>query len=497
MLLYKQNIYYLLVFLFLGVGFQAFSQDSTISVRKKMRYLKKIERKNDRYVKQQERKTHRLLSKLSRKEKALLNDNDSVKLDSSLVKGNFSHIQGRLLDNTNNPDQILANGSQAALLQKNMSINTMPGNLNSDIKDYLKQQFITSSFLIDTNCIKCEKLKKESKKAKENIAKTSRKLERIKSAEADIKKHQETLKNYGIRTPELAGKIKEINKDCYYYMQGMNGFKDIYTNPAKGIENSLLKNLSLNKDFKIFQGQMSTIPLSTSSLNTSVLTGNAMPDMTGYQTKAQVQAMLPQNASGITPDAKLQLISNMQNGLNKFTELRDEKPDLSMLKDKPDFKVNPFKGLPLRKRFIPGITFQPQIKKLNEPFIIDMGLTLGFKLSDRLMPMIGASTKVGFGKDIHNIALSYQGVVVRAGFDTKLFYGFSIQGWYEATWKPLPDKFTETPSLHYPQPSLIAGICNTYKISKKVNGTLMIGYDFFYNKHIPYTSPWVIRMGWQ
>jgi hypothetical protein len=112
--------------------------------------------------------------------------------------------------------------------------------------------------------------------------------------------------------------------------------------------------------------------------------------------------------------------------------------------------------------------------------------------------MVGVTTKTGFGKDIHHLAFSYEGMVVKAGLDTKLCYGFSFQGWYEATWKPYPAYLSvDGHSVNYPQPSLIAGICNTYKISKKVNGTFMIGYDFFYNKHTPYTSPWVIRLGWQ
>jgi hypothetical protein len=478
--------------LLLLIGFTGLAQQSG-SERKKIRYLKKIERKNDRYVKQQEKKTHKLLANLSAREKAIYETLDSTKQDSSFVKNSFSKIEERFAKEDITPEAAFTKLSQPISVDKSISINNIPENLSGDIKDYLKQQITTSAFLADTNCTTCKKLKEQTAKAKQNIAKTSEKLDRLKSVQEDIKKHQETLKNYGVNTPELAGKLKGIDKSCYYYTQGMNGFKDLYTNPAKGIESSMLKKLSFNKDFKLFQTQFTALPFSTSALS-----GNAMPDMTGYQTKAQVQAMLPQNAQGISADAKAQLINNMQSSLTKFTELRDEKPDLSMLKDKPNFKVNPFKGIPLRKRLVPGFTFQPQIKKMNEPFIIDLGATLGFKLTERLTPMIGVSTKTGFGKDIHHLAFSYEGMVVKAGLDTKLCYGFSFQGWYEATWKPYPAYLSaEDRSVNYPQPSLIAGICNTYKISKKVSGTFMIGYDFFYNKHTPYTSPWVIRMGWQ
>ncbi len=472
---------------------QSFSQQSSVSERKKIRYLRKIEKKNDRYIKQQEKKTQRLLSNLSEKEKALYNRIDSTKLDSSLIKNSFSKIADRFADADINPETALPILSQPVSIEKSVSINNIPENLSADIKDYLKQQITTATFLADTNCTTCKKLKEQTAKAMQNMSKTTAKLDRLKSIQDDVKKHQETLKNYGVNNPQFADKLKGIDKSCYYYTQGQNGFKDLFTNPAKGIESSMLKNLSFNKDFKIFQTQFSALPFSTAALS-----GNAMPDMTGYQTKAQVQAMLPQNAPGISADAKAQLMNNMQSSLMKFTELRDEKPELSMLKDKPKFKVNPFKGMPLRKRLVPGFTLQPQVKRLNEPFIIDLGATLGFKLTERLTPMIGVTTKTGFGKDVHQLAFTYEGIVVKAGLDTKLCYGFSLQGWYEATWRPYPAYLAaESRKVNYPQPSLIAGLCNTYTISKKVKGTFMIGYDFFYSRHTPVTSPWVIRMGWQ
>ena len=481
--------FFFFCFLFLLLLPDTYGQQS-ISNKQKMRYLKKTERKNDRYIKLQEKKTYQLLSKLSRKEQALYKEIDFTTTDSSLMENSFSKIEEKLQDKK--PEEFLQKVSTPVSIGTSFSTTTISENLSSDVRDYLKQQLSVTSFFSDSTCSDCEKLKSQTRKAKENISKTSEKLERLKSIQADIKKHQETLKNYGVQTPELAGKLKDIDKNCYYFTQGMNGFKDLYTNPAKGIENSLLKKLSFSKDFKLFETQFNSIPIS----GISALPGSTS-DMSAYQTKAQVQAMLPQNAPGIDAETKAALLSNMQNSLTRFNELKNEQPDISLLKDKPTFKINPYKGLPLRQRLVPGFTFQPQIKQLNQPITIDLGATLGFKLTERLTPLIGASAKTGWGKDIRHLAFTYQGIVAKAGIDTKLMYGFSFQTWYEATWKPQPDLLLEDRNPNYPEPSFIAGICNTYQISKKVKGILMIGYDFFYNKHTPYTSPWVIRMGWQ
>ena len=483
---------YKLFFLFLmAMATTVFAQPAALSERKKVRYLKKIEKKNNRYIIQQEKKTDKLLTRLTAKETALHKGSDSTRLDSTLIKNSFSKIKKKLTTATAaNPEEILTKIAQPINIDHPVSFNLIPENADGEIKDYLKQQIITTEFLNDSTCQKCKKLKKQTAKVKQNISKTAAKLERLKIIETDIEKHQETLKKYGVNTPALKSKLKEIEKNCFYYKQGTGGFKKLYTNPAKGIENKLLKNLSFNKNFTAFQSKFN-------SLQIPALSGTGIPDLSGYQTKAQVQAMLPQNAPGIGANAKTQLINNMQNSLTKFTELRNEKPDLSMFKDKPTFKINPYKGLPLRQRLAPSFTFQPQIKTQHEPITINLGATLGFKLTERLTPMIGAFTKVGLGKDIHHLLFSYEGIGLRSGMDVKLFYGFSFQAWYEAMWKPYNYLVQVDHAVNYPKPSFITGICNTYQISKKVKGTFMIGYDFFYNKHTPYTSPWVIRMGWQ
>ena len=489
---------FVLISLFLFIN-SAFGQSSSaVSERKKIRYLKKIERKNERYVKKQEKKTQKLLASLSKKEKNLYKEMDSLHVDSSVFKNGFSKIEDRFQKELDaDPDKRLTKASQSLSLNVPVSTTRIAENLSGDVKDYLKQQITTASFLADSTCASCAKLRKKSAKAKASISRASSKLERLKGVQDDIKKHQETLKNYGVTTPALSDKLKGIDKSCYYYTQGMNGFQDLYTNPSKGIESSLLKNLSFNKDFKLFNTQLTTSQLPFSASSLSSLSGGT-PDMSGYQTKAQVQAMLPQNAQGVSADGKAELISNMQKGLEAFNELRDTKPELPRFKDKPTFKTNPYKGLPFRMRLVPAFTFQPETKTAKTPIIINVGATLGFKLSRRFTPMLGASTKIGLGEDIRHLSFSYQGIVAKAGVDTKLCYGFSFQCWYEETWRPYPAYIVnEDKSVNQPQPSLIAGICNTYKISKKVKGTFMIGYDFFYNKHIPTTSPWVIRMGWQ
>jgi hypothetical protein len=131
--MFKYHKYKLLTFcLFSIISLISFSQE-VISERRKVRYLKKIERKNDRYVKQQEKKTHKLLANLSAKEKALYEGIDSTKVDSALVENSFSKIEDRFAKEDITPEATLAKLSQPVSIDKSISINNIPENLSGDI----------------------------------------------------------------------------------------------------------------------------------------------------------------------------------------------------------------------------------------------------------------------------------------------------------------------------------------------------------------------------
>jgi hypothetical protein len=480
------KIFILLCFLVIIPAPIVRAQDTTHTESKKVRYLRKLEKKNERYVKVQEKKTRKLLASLSAKEKKLLHSADSLPMDSTIRKGSFSTIGDQFGKDYSAYSQKI-NAAQAPVLR----LNTIPANMNAGVQNYLKRQVTTSAFLNDTTCKTCGKLKKEEAKAQQNLSKTSQKLEYIQGVQDQIKKRQETLQGYFGPMPQYASQLQGIGKSCFYFNQGMSGFSSIFTSPAAGVENSMMQSLSFNKSYATFAENLKTSQIP--GLDASSFTS---PDLKGYQTRVQVQALLPQNTPGITAEQKSTLISNMQTSLSKFQSLRDKNPSIACLKDKPNFKPNPYKSLPLRQRITFGKDFQMHPRSKYYPVTADIGINLGFKLTARFSPIVGAAYKLGLGPALQNMSLSDQGIVLRGGLDGKLCYGFSLQGLFEETIRTNLVQVNETLSKRV-EPALILGLVNKVKIGKKTSSSFMFGYDFLYNKHTPVTSPWVIRIGFQ
>lgn len=122
---------------FMLLCIQLKAHEPSISERKKIRYLQKIERKNQRFVKNQEQKTVKILETLSAKEKALYNKMDSISIDSSVIKNGFSKIEESFTKSIDDPESILGKSSQLESFQKTISIST--DNLTGDIKNYLSR----------------------------------------------------------------------------------------------------------------------------------------------------------------------------------------------------------------------------------------------------------------------------------------------------------------------------------------------------------------------
>jgi hypothetical protein len=481
-----QRSLFLFLFMFAICSLTTQAQDTTHTERKKVRYLKRLEKKNERYVQHLEKKTRKLLVSLSAKESKLIASADSTHRDSSITKNNFTS-----LSNSFDKGYSELGRSPQTINSSALTLGNVPEKLDARIQSYLKQQITTSAYLNDTSCSTCKKLKKEEAKAQKVLSETSKKLEYLKSIQDKIKQRQNMLQGYFGDMPQYASQLEGMEKNCFYFTQGMNGFTSIFTSSAAGVENSMMQNLNMSKGFANFSSSLKIAQIPGMGLNSG-----AAPNLNGYQTIPQVQSMLPQNAQGISVDQKNALVQNMQNSMTKFSSMRLKHPEIGAFKDKPKFKVNPFKGLPLRQRLVFGKEFQMHPRTAFTPVTMDIGATLGFKLTARVTPLIGVAYKLGMGQAIQNMQLSAQGIIVRGGFDTKLIYGFSLRCLYEETLKTnliyINEKQSKTP-----EPSFIIGLMNKISIGKKASSTFMLGYDFLYMSHYPVASPWVVRIGFQ
>jgi hypothetical protein len=66
-----------------------------------------------------------------------------------------------------------------------------------------------------------------------------------------------------------------------------------------------------------------------------------------------------------------------------------------------------------------------------------VGVTAGFKLSDKSIIGIGATTKIGWGTGWNNINITSQGAGLRSFLDIKIKGGFWASGGAEMNYRPV------------------------------------------------------------
>jgi hypothetical protein len=170
--------------------------------------------------------------------------------------------------------------------------------------------------------------------------------------------------------------------------------------------------------------------------------------------------------------------------------------------DMPDFKPNNQKTKSFWKRLEYGTNLQTQKSNNFFPTTSDIGLSVGYKLSDKSIIGIGGSYKVGWGKDIRNIAISSEGAGLRSFLDVKLKGSFFASGGYEYNYQPLTVSETITPDIAAQgdkwQQSGLVGISKIISLKsktfKKTKAQLL--WDFLSYQQQPRTQAVKFRVGY-
>ena len=77
-------------------------------------------------------------------------------------------------------------------------------------------------------------------------------------------------------------------------------------------------------------------------------------------------------------------------------------------------------------------------------------MSVGYKLTDKSVVGVGASYKMGWGKDIKNIVISTQGLGLRSYMDVKLKGSFYASGGFEYNYQPISgDSLSSTSAMNW------------------------------------------------
>ncbi len=312
---------------------------------------------------------------------------------------------------------------------------------------------------------------------------------------ADVKQFMKERKQQLKEQFERLGmgkELKRLNKEVYYYQQQLNEYKEMLQSPdklaAKAL--SLVRDMPAFKDFMSRNSQLAQLFRLPGS-------GSAPASLAGLQTRDAVQQQLSsQFGTGVNPQQYMQ--QQLQQAEGELNKLKDKVNKLgggSSEMEMPDFKPNSQKTKSFWKRLEYGMNIQSQKPNGWLPVTTDIALTVGYKLNDKSVLGLGASYKLGWGKDISHIKISNQGLGLRSYADVKLKGSFWISGGYEYNYQHEFSRLEQLKDLDAWQKSGLIGLSKKYKIGKK-KGNLQLLWDFLSYSQVPRTQPLKFRVGY-
>jgi hypothetical protein len=288
--------------------------------------------------------------------------------------------------------------------------------------------------------------------------------------------------------------LQQFNKESFYYAQQVREYKEILNDPDK-ITQKALTILNKLPPFQEFMKQHSEL---AGLFGLPAGYGN-VANLGGLQTRAQVQSMIQGQLAAAGPGGPQMLQQNLQAAqaqLNKFKDKLNQLGKGSGDIEMPDFKAKSQRTKTFLERLEIGTNLQSVKSNYFFPTTTDLGLSVGYKLSDKSTIGIGGSYKVGWGKDIRNIVVTSQGAGLRSFLDVKLKGSFYASGGFEYNFQPLDTNGISMNTMW--TKSALLGVSKVVSLKSKFfkKTKLQLLWDFMSYEQIPKTQPLKFRVGY-
>jgi hypothetical protein len=351
---------------------------------------------------------------------------------------------------------------------------------------------------------------KNDEKLKEALEKVNALGNRFKNAE-EIKRFlrerkeylREQLKQFG---DKYTRQLKQLNKQVYYYGEAIAEYKSLIQDQKKA-QRKALELLSKTKAFKDFMRKNSQLA-SLFRLPADPDDPSSLAALAGLQTRAQINNLIDQQLSIGGPGAQQQFRQSIQEAQSQLNQLKEKAMKNASSggnsgDDAEGFKPNNQKTKTFLQRLEIGTNFQSQKAQGYFPVTSDIGLSVGYKLNEKSIIGLGASYKLGLGKDIRHIRISHQGLGLRSFVDWRIKGSFSLSGGYEMNYRNVINNIAVLKNLGAWQQSGLLGLSKiislqtnskAFKVFKKTK--LQLLWDFLSYQQVPRAQPVVFRVGY-
>lgn len=314
------------------------------------------------------------------------------------------------------------------------------------------------------------------------------------------------LKNLQGNSGKKVKGLKSIQKQSYYSNKKIKAYQEIAEEPSKA-ELKALEYLQGKEGFD--QALSYTEGNSMQNMN-----GKSLDELEkmGFQTKRQMQAKLQKKLGGNMEPLHQRMggqIKEYQDHLNEAKKLKqtakETKSTIIQTKhvNKPDFKINPMRGLPLSKRIEYQYNWQTtRATHDGRPAVFSISAMAGFKHTPRLSYGAGIATSIGLGTSWNNIRFTFEGIGLRTYTSWQWQYGIGAYAGYERMYKQavFVTQSETTPAITETSHSkknyneaVLMGLTKTYRINDKMNGSIQVLYDIWW-KEKGLRSPVQLRM---
>jgi len=312
-----------------------------------------------------------------------------------------------------------------------------------------------------------------------------------------LREQKETLSSYlqDHHLTALGGKEwQRFSKNIYYYSQQYEEWKETFSNAGK-LESKVMGFLRQLPLFKQFMQEHSEL---AALLNTPESYGS---NISGLQTRNDVMKQVTQRFGNEGAGMQQMINGQLGEARAQLQKLKDKFPLLNSSAEMPDFKPSDLKTKTILQRIEFGGAFGFSPHNTLLPTLADLELQAGYKVNKKGIAGIGASYKVGFGREIGHIRFSHQGFSIKSFIDWHLAKAnLHINGGLEYHYlAALNSGYVQSNSLIAINPwqtAALLGISKKIKTGRQNNKQLMILYDFLHAQHYPATEAVKFSVGY-
>ena len=456
--------------------------DSTIASLQQLptKYLSSIDKKITTYSSRITSKTEKTLTKLSKWENKI--HNLLSKADPAAAERLFGNNQ---LTFTSLLQQVQQ--GETIALQAQAPYDKYRDDITTSLK-YIAQQ----KQQLDSSILK--KATATSAKMKELNAEQ----DNSEAVQQFIKTRKKQLMVQALQQAGSSKYLAKINKESFYYTETLKNYKELFSDSKKAEETG--KEI-LNK-IPAFQQFMQK----NSMLAAMFGGGGDIPagggSLAGLQTRASVQSLIQDRIAAGGPNAEQAFRQNIEQAQAELGKLKDKLLNAPLGAgsgggEMPDFTpTNMQQTKTFAQRIVYGTDMQFSRSSSLMPGTSDIGLSIGYKISDKNVVGIGGSYKLGMGS-IDDIRFSNQGASLRSYTDWKLKKQFYLSGGFEMNYLADPVSPYHLPVQSWQQSGLL-GISKKISIKSKwfKETKLQLLYDFLSQQHLPVSQPLLFRVGY-